>query len=365
MADFPINEYLQAFQTKYANEQAAKPDIGQILATSIQNGTTAAVNQFAKEQELQKQRAWEGYLQYTKDKKLVSVSNANEEAPMDAVMQVNNMVARGKYKMKGDKDGSLILADANGTPLYKWVTKEEYNIMPTTVPEGMEVVGYDSKGRPQLRKVKEEVNIVQKTLDATEAREEGKEKVKAKKEYIAAQTLSEQAVPKLDVLIEKNKVSVNGKLEGLAYKGSQLTGLGTDSDKFQNTAFVVQQLREMVARVLKAQFGGQLSEGEREYLNSVYGAAPDYTRKERDIAIRNVRQMLIDKTTEKRTAFEMWEKPSTTSTANVEIGMGGQGGAGGMITIQASDGTRHQIPSKNLEAAKKIDPTLKVINNGL
>jgi hypothetical protein len=124
MADFPIEQYLQAFRQRDANELQAKPDVGQILSGSLQQGASLAMNQFTKDKELQKQRAWEGYQSYTKDRKLVDAKG--EEAPMDVVLSVNEMVSKNQLKFKGDRDGSVVLANTKGVPMgYKWVAKDD------------------------------------------------------------------------------------------------------------------------------------------------------------------------------------------------------------------------------------------------
>lgn len=175
--DFPIDTYLAAFQQKYANEQAAKPDIAKTLANSISQGGNVAINQFYKEQELQKQRAWEGYQAYTKDKKLVSITDGSD-APMDAVLSANDMVAKGRLAMKGNKDGSLLLADKNGNALYKWVPQQTsvFGTLQTgvkNVPEGYEIEGYDEKGNPKIKKKADEAVNLKKLRDEAKARAEG------------------------------------------------------------------------------------------------------------------------------------------------------------------------------------------------
>jgi hypothetical protein len=143
--------------------------------------------------------------------------------------------------------------------------------------------------------------------ESTFAREEGKNKAKAMKEFIDSKSTVTTNNNIINTLLEKNKNTYNGKLQSvLGYKTKQVTGLGTKDPKFQNTAYVVQELKSMVAKVLKSTFGGQLSDSEREYLNSVYGAAADYTQEERRIAIEGIKRMFDNKLTEKKIAYSEW-----------------------------------------------------------
>lgn len=71
--------------------------------------------------------------------------------------------------------------------------------------------------------------------------------------------------------------------------------VGTNDPTFKNTADVVNTMQAQVARVLKSTFGGQLSDDERKYLNKVYGALPSMSPTERNIAMTNVKTMLVSK----------------------------------------------------------------------
>jgi hypothetical protein len=142
--------------------------------------------------------------------------------------------------------------------------------------------------------------------DTFEEKEEIKKKVKAKAEYFDAKAFVPGSVQILDELAELNKKSFGGAIQGLGYKLTQKTGIGEDSEKFKNTTEIVNSLRQMVSKVLKATFGGQLSDGERMYLDTVYGAAPQYTKTERQIAIKNVKRMFTERLQEKQSAYESW-----------------------------------------------------------
>ena len=100
-------------------------------------------------------------------------------------------------------------------------------------------------------------------------------------------------ISEVDRILPLNEKSSGGFFGGLRQK--TMGALDIEDEKFRNTADVVNSARSMVARVLKSTFGGQLSDSEREYLNSVYGAMSNYSRSERRIALTNVKRMMQEK----------------------------------------------------------------------
>jgi hypothetical protein len=199
-----------------------------------------------------------------------------------------------------------------------------------------------------LLKTKKEIsdvkmNEVQKANlaeDVTESRETAKQKVKAKKDYIDAKSAIGTNDTIIKTLLEKNKNTYNGKIAGWEYKAKQMTGLGTKDEKFQNTAYVVQELKAMVAKVLKSTFGGQLSDSEREYLNTVYGAAADYTQEERRIAIDGVKRMFDNKLFEKKTAYDEWTGGDKKQPAEIQPGVQSQSPKPGGVMHQDAAGNK-------------------------
>ena len=107
----------------------------------------------------------------------------------------------------------------------------------------------------------------------------------AEKEDIAKYSIDE-----ISRILPLNEKSSGGFFGGLKQKA--MSAANIESETFRNTADVVNSARSLVARVLKSTFGGQLSDSEREYLNSVYGAMPNYSVAERRIALTNVKRML-------------------------------------------------------------------------
>jgi hypothetical protein len=120
-----------------------------------------------------------------------------------------------------------------------------------------------------------------------------------KREIAKAQVSVAKTKPLVDGIIKEidrvqllNKESYGGLAGQAQMKARRATGLGDESKKFKNTADVVNTMQSQVARVLKSTFGGQLSDGERQYLNEVYGALAGLSPTERDIAMTNVKTML-------------------------------------------------------------------------
>jgi hypothetical protein len=93
--------------------------------------------------------------------------------------------------------------------------------------------------------------------------------------------------------VEKLNADSYGGLTGEAQmKVRSKLNVGTDGAKFKNTSDIVNTMQAQVAKVLKSTFGAQLSDGERQYLNQIYGALPSLSQTERAIAMKNVKTML-------------------------------------------------------------------------
>lgn len=115
---------------------------------------------------------------------------------------------------------------------------------------------------------------------------------KAKVDLATTRPMVNAVVSEIERVEKLNATSYGGKAGKVAMAFSRETGIGDESAKFKNTADVVNTMQAQVAKVLKSTFGGQLSDGEREYLNGVYGALPGMNPKERAIAMKNVKTML-------------------------------------------------------------------------
>ena len=102
----------------------------------------------------------------------------------------------------------------------------------------------------------------------------------------------DSAIGEIDRVQELNKNSYGGKWGQAQMAMRSGTNLGTENEKFKNTADILNTMQSQVAKVLKSTFGAQLSDGEREYLNGIYGALPNLSQVERDIAMTNVKAML-------------------------------------------------------------------------
>ena len=115
---------------------------------------------------------------------------------------------------------------------------------------------------------------------------------KAKVDLAETKPMVDLVTSEIDRVQELNKNSYGGMIGGLTMKAKSAMNTGADDVKFKNTADVLNTMQAQVAKVLKSTFGGQLSDGERLYLNQVYGALPNMSQTERDIAMTNVKTML-------------------------------------------------------------------------
>lgn len=115
---------------------------------------------------------------------------------------------------------------------------------------------------------------------------------KAEGEMAEAQSIADNAIAELNRIRPLNDKSRGGVLGRMAQRVESMSDPDKPSEQFTNTADVINSLKGMVVSVLKSTFGGQLSDGEREYLNEVYGAVEGMSRAERKIAIDGVERTL-------------------------------------------------------------------------
>lgn len=118
---------------------------------------------------------------------------------------------------------------------------------------------------------------------------------KSRVELAEANSLVTSVVPEIERVQKLNKNSYGGMAGAAVMKTKSALNTGEDDIKFKNTADVLNTMKAQVSRVLKSTFGGQLSDGERQYLNEVYGALDGMSQTERDIAMTNVASMLRSK----------------------------------------------------------------------
>jgi hypothetical protein len=131
--------------------------------------------------------------------------------------------------------------------------------------------------------------------EATKQREKAKAEVKAQIDLSKVRPMVEGVLSEISRVQELNKNSYGGAIGGATFKVKSLLNKGKDDPTFKNTADVVNTMQAQVAQVLKSTFGGQLSDSERMYLNQVYGALPNMSQVERDIAMTNVQLMISEK----------------------------------------------------------------------
>lgn len=115
---------------------------------------------------------------------------------------------------------------------------------------------------------------------------------KAAGESAEAQSIADNAIAELNRIRPLNETSRGGLLGRMAQRLESAADRDKPSTEFKNTADVINSLKGMVVSVLKSTFGGQLSDGEREYLNEVYGAVEGMSRSERKIAMDGVERTL-------------------------------------------------------------------------
>ena len=155
----------------------------------------------------------------------------------------------------------------------------------------------DAQGKTRIGKWHPQQGLLQSPDDPTASqgvpdKSMSREITKAKVSLAKTRPMVDSVISEIDRVQKLNENSYGGKIGALKVKAMSATELGTDSEKFKNTADAVNTMQSQVAKVLKSTFGGQLSDGEREYLNGVYGALPSLSRSERSIAMTNVKKML-------------------------------------------------------------------------
>lgn len=122
-----------------------------------------------------------------------------------------------------------------------------------------------------------------------------REIAKAKSALAETRPMVESAIGEISRVEKLNENTFDGKTGEWQMAFRRGTGIGDESETFKNTSDVVNTMQAQVARVLKSTFGGQLSDGERAYLNEVYGALPGLSKTERAVAMTNVKKMLSDR----------------------------------------------------------------------
>lgn len=130
-----------------------------------------------------------------------------------------------------------------------------------------------------------------------------KEIAKLRVDIAKSRPETNSAVSELERIKELNKNSFSGPVGSKAFSFARATGVGAKSEIFKNTSDVANTLKGLVAKTLKSTFAGQLSDGERNYLNEVYGGADGMAKEERAIAIKNVQNMLREKFRGKESAL--------------------------------------------------------------
>jgi hypothetical protein len=131
--------------------------------------------------------------------------------------------------------------------------------------------------------------------ETTEEKERAKASIKAQAELGEMTALTKSAITSLDRALDLNKNSYGGLGGKVIMRTKSATNIGTNDTKFRNTAEIINTMKSQVIKDLKRTFGAQLSDAERDYLDTVYGAIEGMSQIERDVAIKNVKKMFLDK----------------------------------------------------------------------
>lgn len=158
---------------------------------------------------------------------------------------------------------------------------------------------------------KEEKPIIDKSMQAQIA--------KAKYEYAKVKPVATSISKEMDKLMELNKNSYGG-LPG----GMTVSILGKfdakATDKYNNTLDLIKGMQQQVAKALKPSFGGQISEGERKYLNELYGALPGMGRVERERAMMKVKQIMETSIEDAKKTYEILSGENVGSMDRLDFG---------------------------------------------
>lgn len=166
---------------------------------------------------------------------------------------------------------------------------------------------------------------------------------KSKVEIADAKALVSAVIPEIERVQKLNKDSYGGLAGSAIMKTKSALNTGPDDIKFKNTSDVLNTMKAQVARVLKSTFGGQLSDGERQYLNEVYGALDGMSQTERDIAMTNVATMLRGKITGAESKLRELTGDEGDSTPTTEVKK---------IRVKRKDGKTGTINESDFDASK-------------
>lgn len=235
-------------------------------------------------------------LQYQQLKQQRQINDKEHELKLKALDM------RQKMMENPQQYGGYIM-DSNGTPQFMPLPA---GFKPANMPQAPAqnlIQPTDISGNPlgdptilPAGKVTVTKPIQEKTpLQTVEEKATAKEIAKAKADLASTRPMVNGAVSEIERVIKLNDNSYGGFFGNLKRKAVSAMNSGENDEKFKNTTDVINTMQGQVVRVLKSSFGGQLSDGEREYLNGIYGALPKMSIEERKIAMTNVIKMLSDK----------------------------------------------------------------------
>ena len=158
--------------------------------------------------------------------------------------------------------------------------------------EGIEKDKLESKEKMDRERLDQQMKIARMKPPPESAIDKARAKALVESEMGLAETKAntESAFGEIDRILALNEESYGGLAGGLKYKALSASNSGEGDKKFENTADIVNTLKNRVVDILKSSFGGQLSDAEREYMDSVVGAAPYMSQYERKVAIEALKR---------------------------------------------------------------------------
>src|SRR3990167_4611215 len=148
---------------------------------------------------------------------------------------------------------------------------------------------------PTGGKMEGKFNVPPLKTATSEEKEEAKRAIKAKEAYLQATSGYQPTMDMIAKMKDLNKEAYSGKLEEFFKGGATKLFDLKPSKEFTNTETIKNKMMTEVVGKIKKAFGGQLSEGEREYMNRVQGAAEGMTKTEREIALDNMADIVNNK----------------------------------------------------------------------
>lgn len=193
------------------------------------------------------------------------------KSPITTMYDYFDSIAAAKQQKIDQRNEDIRKAALKGPESFQ-IGKDTYGIK-QVVPDSSSPTGY-------------RINVAE--LGGSLGLSEEDKKQKAAEAGLMANVINVES--ELNHLLKLNKNSYGG-LAGKAKMGIlSATDSGGGDQTYINTRTILTSLKSNVVENLKKTFGGQISEGERQFLIDQYGAAEGGSRVEREVAIENIRK---------------------------------------------------------------------------